>query len=172
MSGCIFATKAFIDNRKNLVKRQYLYHMSQNMANVGPLTAEIDSGVWGTPANFNRFHVLPSLYCSEVAHRKPTKLCTMFSRLLGCYIVYTFLGGSCSLMEFCQVQNSLCVQVLRSPILAALLHGTPAKLCRVVQEIDLRNFRCRGRHLYSLDIGPHSSLLLSSRAFVFGEQEV
>jgi len=30
------------------------------------------------------------------------------------------------LMEFCQVQNSLRVQVLRSPILAALLHGTPA----------------------------------------------
>jgi len=31
---------------------------------------------------------------------------------------------SCPLTEFCQVQNSLCVQVLRSPILAALLHGT------------------------------------------------
>jgi len=28
--------------------------------------------------------------------------------------------------EFCEVQNSLCVQVLRSPILAALLHGTRA----------------------------------------------
>ena len=33
-------------------------------------------------------------------------------------------GGSCPVTEFCQVQNSLCVQVLRSPILAALLHGT------------------------------------------------
>jgi len=29
-------------------------------------------------------------------------------------------------MEFCQVQNSLCVQVLPSHILAVLLHGTPA----------------------------------------------
>jgi len=28
--------------------------------------------------------------------------------------------------EFCSVQNSLYVQVLRSPVLAALLHGTPA----------------------------------------------
>jgi len=28
--------------------------------------------------------------------------------------------------DFCPVQNSLYVQVLRSPILAALLHGTPA----------------------------------------------
>jgi len=29
-------------------------------------------------------------------------------------------------MEFCQVQNSLFIQVLHSPILAALLHGTRA----------------------------------------------
>ena len=48
----------------------------------------------------------------------------MFGRLLGWYITYTFLGGFCPLTEFCQVQTSLCVQVLRSPILAALLHGT------------------------------------------------
>jgi len=33
------------------------------------------------------------LYCSDVAHRKPTKLCTMFGRFLGWYI-YIF-GGSC-----------------------------------------------------------------------------
>ena len=37
------------------------------------------------------------------------------------------LGGSCPLKEFCQVQNSPFVQVLRSlNILAALLHGTSA----------------------------------------------
>jgi len=29
------------------------------------------------------------------------------------------------LMEFCQVQHSYCIQVLRSPIFTALLHGTP-----------------------------------------------
>jgi len=28
LSGCIFATKAHIDNRKKLVKQQYLLHMS------------------------------------------------------------------------------------------------------------------------------------------------
>jgi len=31
------------------------------MANVGLLTAEIGSGVWGTPANFNGFRVLAEL---------------------------------------------------------------------------------------------------------------
>jgi len=31
------------------------------MANFSPLAAEIDSGVWGTPANFNGFRVLAAL---------------------------------------------------------------------------------------------------------------
>jgi len=31
------------------------------MAQFGPLTAEIGSGVWGTPVNFNGFRVLASL---------------------------------------------------------------------------------------------------------------
>jgi len=44
---------------KKLVKQQYLLHMSSEY---GPLSAEIVSpGVWGTPANFNLFHVLASL---------------------------------------------------------------------------------------------------------------
>jgi len=32
-----------------------------NMVNFGPLAAEIGSGVWGTPANFNGFHFLAAL---------------------------------------------------------------------------------------------------------------
>ena len=34
---------------------------SYNMVNFGPLAAEIDSLVWGTPANFNGFRVLAAL---------------------------------------------------------------------------------------------------------------
>jgi len=78
----------------------------------------------------------------------------MFGHLLGWYTIYTFLGALVP-TEFCQVQNSLYIQVLRSPILAALLHGSQAagvsqtaKLCHVVQGMELRNFR-RRRHLYS-----------------------
>jgi len=33
----------------------------RNMVNFGPLTAEIGSGVWGTPANFKGFRVLAAL---------------------------------------------------------------------------------------------------------------
>ena len=65
-----------------------------------------------------------------------------------------FRRGSGSLTEFCPVRNSLYVQVLPSLILAALLYCTvleqraSAKLCGVVQGMELRNIR-RGRHLYS-----------------------
>jgi len=38
-----------------------------NMVNVGPLAAEIGQVVWGTPANFNGFHVLAALlHCTPV----------------------------------------------------------------------------------------------------------
>jgi len=56
LSGYIFATKARIDNQKNLVKQQYLLHMSLQYGKFQPT-----SGwnrfviVWGTPADFNGF---------------------------------------------------------------------------------------------------------------------
>jgi len=117
--------------------------------NVGLLTAEIGLPVWGTPANFNGFASWLR-YCSDVAQRKPAKLCTMFSRLLRWYTVYIF-SGSCPVTKFCQVKNSLCVQVLRSPILAALLHGT-----RVVG-ISQTLF---ARAAITLGTDPHSSFVL------------
>jgi len=61
LSGYIFTTKARIDNRKKFIKQQYVLHMPHNMVNFGSLTAEIGSGVWGTPANFNWFRVLAAL---------------------------------------------------------------------------------------------------------------
>jgi len=45
---------------KKLVEQHYLLHLT-NMVNFGPLPAEIVLPVWGTPANFNEFRVLPSL---------------------------------------------------------------------------------------------------------------
>jgi len=61
LSGHIFAIKARIDSRKKLVKQQYLLHMSAQYGELGPLVAEIDLIVWGTPANFNCFHVVAAL---------------------------------------------------------------------------------------------------------------
>jgi len=101
------------------------------------IPTEIGSSVWGTPANFNGFRVLASL----LHRRRSTEVNQTFHDVwpspgLVHYIYAT--GDSCHLTEFCQVQNSLCVQIVRSPILAALYRTAleqraPAKLCGVQQ---------------------------------------
>ena len=59
--GCIFATKACIDNGKKTLSSNTSSTCPRNMVNFGPLTAEIGSGVWDTPDNFNVFRVLAAL---------------------------------------------------------------------------------------------------------------
>jgi len=59
------------------------------MVNCGLLTAEIGSLVWVTQQISMGFASWLR-YCSDVAHRRPTKLSTIFGRLLGWYTIYTF----------------------------------------------------------------------------------
>jgi len=106
-----------------------------NMVNFGPLTAEICLPVWSTPANFNGFRVLPSLLQRRRSTEANQTLHDVWPSPGLIHYIYTF-GGSHRLTEFCPVQNSLYVQVLRSPILAALLHGTPAV------GVDSKTLRC------------------------------
>jgi len=61
LSGYIFAIKARIDNRKNLLNSSISPTCHYNMVNLSPLAAEIVSLVWGTPANLNGFRVLAAL---------------------------------------------------------------------------------------------------------------
>ena len=61
LSSYISATEAYVDNRKKLLNSYTSFTCIHNMANFGPLTAEIGSGVWGTPANFNEFCILAAL---------------------------------------------------------------------------------------------------------------
>jgi len=58
-SGYIFATKACINNRKKTCNISST--CPHNMANDGPLTAEIGLSVWGTRAHFNGFCFLAAL---------------------------------------------------------------------------------------------------------------
>jgi len=97
MSGRIFVTKACIDNRK----KNLLNSNISSRRPLGFITAAMSLTV-GQP-NFAR-----SLAVSSTG--------TL-------YIDFGVFFAP--LMEFCHVQNSLCVQVLRSDILAALLHCTP-----------------------------------------------
>jgi len=93
------------------------------MVSFGPLTAEIGWRVWGTQKKFNGFCVLASL----LYRRRTTEINRSLHDVRPSpWLVYLYFWGSCPLTAFNQVQNSPCVQVLRSPILAALLQGTRA----------------------------------------------
>jgi len=103
------ATKACIHNWKKIVKQQCLPHISSQCGELRPTNGWDRSGsllVWGTPANFNGFRVLALLLqrrCSMEANQ--TLQDVWPSRGLLHYIF--IFGGSCSVMEFCQVQSSL-----------------------------------------------------------------
>jgi len=84
----------------------------------------------------------------------------MIGRLLGWNTIIHF-RGLLPLIEFCQVQNSPCVQVLRFPVLAALLHGTGAVgVCQTLRH-GTRNgiisSVIRGVLLHKFLIGPQLS---------------
>jgi len=176
--GCIFVTKARIDNQTKSVKHQYPLYVFPQYGELRLVNGwdRLVSLLFGAPQQISVGFASWLRYCTDVAQRRSIKLCMMLGRLLGWYTIYTF-GRSCPLTEFCQVQNWLCVQVLRSPILAALLHGTravglweSAKLCGVVQGMELRNFCSSSfstqgatyipRAAITLGIGPHSSLVI------------
>jgi len=53
--------KACIDRKKNLLNSNISSMCPHSMLNFSPITAEIDLGVWGIPANFNEFRVLALL---------------------------------------------------------------------------------------------------------------
>jgi len=87
-------------------------------------------------------------YCSDVVQRKSTKLCRTFA-ISWAGTLYIHFENSWPLLEFCHVQNSLFVQVLRSPILAALMRGTPAAGVSQTLRHGTRNGTSQRRHLYS-----------------------
>ena len=120
----IFATKACFDNRKKLLNGNISSTCPHNMVNFRPLTAEIGSGVWGTPANFNGFRVLPSLLQRR---RSPEANQTLHDVWPSAGLVhYIYIFGLLASKGILPGANSLYVQVLCSPLLAALLHGTRA----------------------------------------------
>jgi len=172
LSGYIFATKARIDNRKkNLLNSNNSSTCLPNMVNFGLLTVELCWRLWGTPANFNRFRVLLSLLQrrrSPEANQTVHDVWTYPGLVRYMYYIYIF-GGACPLTELCPVQHSLYVQVLRSPILAALLLGTRAAVVSQtlrrhgtrngITELSQRAPPIFGSTAITLGIGQHSSFV-------------
>ena len=107
--------------KKNLINSNIFRTCPQNMANFRPPVAEIGPVVWGTAANFNGFCVLASLLQRRRSMEANQTLNDVW--LVHCMNIF---WGYCTVTEFWYVQNSLCVNVLGSFILAALLCGTRA----------------------------------------------
>jgi len=86
------------------------------MANFGPLATEINSGVWGTAGNFNGVsHLSFVTAATSFIGGQPN-----FARYLAAswLLHYIHFRGLLPLTEFRHVQNSLCIQVLRSAFTA------------------------------------------------------
>jgi len=123
LSGYVFATDAYVVNRNKHVKQQYLLHMSSQYGELRPTSGWNRLVSLGHPNKFQRVSRLGFVTAATLLNGSQPN----FAR---CLVVswagrpYIHFRGSWPVTEFCPVQNSLCVQVLHCPILAALLHGT------------------------------------------------
>jgi len=146
--GYIFATKACIDNLKNLLNSNISSICSHNMVNFRRLTAETVWWVWGTPANFNGVPVLASLLQRRRSMEVHQTLCDVWPSAGLVYCINIFVR-SCPLTEFCQAQihvaSKSCVLLFWQCCCHTLRHGTRNGIVELLLLIIFN----RGRHLYS-----------------------
>jgi len=167
--GLYLRNKACIDNRKKIVKQQYLLHMCSQYGELQPISGWDRFGSLGHPQQISIGFTSWLHYWTHVIQWRSTKLCTMFGCRRGWYIIYIYIfGGFCPMTEFCHVQYSLCGQVLRSPILEVLVHGTRVVGISQTLRRGTRNgirelwqrvppIFCRAAIMFC--IGPHSSFV-------------
>ena len=111
--------------RKKLLSNNISSTCLHNMANFGPLIAETVYQ-FGAPHKFQRVSRLAFVTsATSLTVGQPIKLCMMLGHLLGWYTINTFSGALAPWRNFARCKIHFTSQVLRSPILAALLHGTP-----------------------------------------------
>ena len=144
-------------SEKNLLSSNISSTCPHNMVNFGPLAAEIGFVSLGHPSKISTGFASWQRYCSDVAQRQPTKLCTVFGRLLGCCTVYTFSGLLAPLWNFarCKIQFAIksCALVFWQRYCTALQQRASAKLSGV----EHRAPPIFGRATITLGTGSHSS---------------
>jgi len=141
---------------KNLLNNNISSTCPHNMVNFGPPTAEI---VWRVaPVQISTGFASWLRYTAATSLNGGQPNFARFFAISRAGTLYIQFWGSCPLTEFCQVRNSLCVQILRSPVLAALLDGTRAVGVSQTMQHGIRNGTMelsllvifnRGRHVYS-----------------------
>jgi len=149
---------------KKLVKQQ-LFHMSSQYGELWPTNGWDLFGSLGHSSKFQRVSRLAFVTtATSLSGGQPNfPRCAAIS-LAG--TLYIHFGGLLTITEFCHLQNSLSVQVLRSAILAALPHGTRAAAVSQtwwpgtrngITELSQRAPPIFGWAAITLVIGPHSS---------------
>ena len=105
-------------SEKNLLNSNICSICPHNTANFGPLTAEMVSLVWGTPANLNGFRILPSLLRRRRSAEAKQTLHDVWPYPGLVHYIYIF-EGSCPLAELCPT-SSFCVLLYWQRYCAAL----------------------------------------------------
>jgi len=109
---------------KKLVKQQYLLVSSQ-YGELRPTSGWDQLATLGHCSKFQPVLRLGFISAPTLLNGGQPNFAHVWPSPALLHCIYIF-GGSCPVTEFCQVQNSLCVQVLRSPTLAMLLHSIRA----------------------------------------------
>jgi len=138
------------------VKHQYLLHTSSQYGNFGPLTAESGSGVW-TPSKFQRVSRLGFVTAPKSLNGGQPNFAQCLAVSWAGTLCIHFLEALAPVEEFCHIQSSLCVQILRSSILSGLLQGTRAAGVSQISAFSRGDAYIRYRAAITLGIDPHSS---------------
>ena len=140
-------------SEKNLLSSNISSTCAHNTVNFGPLAAEICLPVWGTCSKFQQVSRLGSVTASTSLNGNQSNFaqCLAISWAGTLYRPMHF-RGLLPLTGFCQVQNSLCVQILRllywQRYCTALERWASVKLCGVQQRAP----SIFGRAAITLDI--------------------
>ena len=115
------------------------------MANFGPVTADIGSGVWGTPENFNGFRVLVSLLQRRCSTEANQTLHDVWPSPVLLHYVYV-LGVSCPRNGILPgarftLHPSLALSYIGSVTARhSMQQRASAKVCGVVQGMEFGTF--------------------------------
>jgi len=155
LSGYIFATKARIDNRKKLVKQQYLLHTFPQYGELQPTNGwDLLVGL-EHPNKFQRVSRLGFVTASTSLNRGEQNFARCLTVSWAGTLYILFFGGGEAVAPWrnfvrCKSHfvSKSCVFLYWQCYCTALEQWSLAKLCGVVQGMELQNFR-RRRHLYS-----------------------
>jgi len=110
---------------EKIVKKQYLHHMSIQYGELRPTSGWYRLVIFGHPSKFQRVSRLGFVTAATSLTGGQPNFARCLAVSWAATLYNTFSGALAPWRNFATCKINY-VQVLRSPILAALLHGTPA----------------------------------------------